>query len=74
MGTKANPGKYDCYAKLEEDEPYFLVKATDPLAPILVEMWASIAELHRTSDEKIAEARDCANTMRQWRANKINGS
>lgn len=44
MGTKANPGKFDCYAKLEPHEPHFVLKATDPFAPHLVEMWAALRD------------------------------
>lgn len=40
MGTKNDPGTYDCYAKLEPDEPYFLLKSTDLVAPYLVRAWA----------------------------------
>lgn len=29
MGTKNNPGKYDCYAKLEPDEPHFVLRGKD---------------------------------------------
>ena len=26
MGTKNNPGSYDCYANLDPDEPYFCTR------------------------------------------------
>lgn len=41
MGTKKEPGAYDCYAKLEEDEPYFLLRGKDPVGPYLVKIWAA---------------------------------
>jgi hypothetical protein len=41
MGTKNEPGAYDCYAKLGPDEPYFLLRAKDPVAPYLTMMWAA---------------------------------
>jgi hypothetical protein len=41
MGTKTEPGDYDCYAKLEPDEPYFLLRGKDPVAPYLTMMWAA---------------------------------
>lgn len=34
MGTKNNPGKYDCYAKAEPDEPLFTLRGKDVSAPI----------------------------------------
>lgn len=42
MGTKNNPGKFDCYANAKPDEPLFVLLARDPLAPFLVSMWAAI--------------------------------
>lgn len=39
MGTKNNPGQYDCYSKLEDDEPYFLLRGKDPVAASLVREW-----------------------------------
>jgi hypothetical protein len=41
MGTKEKPGDYDCYAKLEPDEPYFLLRGKDPVAPYLTMMWTA---------------------------------
>lgn len=41
MGTKNNPGAYDCYAKLDPDEPYFLLRGKDPAAPYLTKLWAA---------------------------------
>lgn len=43
MGTKANPGKFDCLSKLEPDEPYFVLMARDQLAPRLVDLWAALS-------------------------------
>jgi hypothetical protein len=40
MGTKNNPGKFDCYDNADPDEPIFIMCSTDPLAPHLVRMWA----------------------------------
>ena len=39
MGTKKQPGEFDCYAKLGPDEPYFVLRAKDPYAPQLVLIW-----------------------------------
>jgi hypothetical protein len=40
MGTKNDPGQFDCHAAAEPDEPLFTLLARDPLAPHLVRMWA----------------------------------
>ena len=42
MATKADPGRFDCYAKAEPDEPLFVLLARDPLAPFLVSIWSSL--------------------------------
>jgi hypothetical protein len=42
MGTKNNPGRCDCYAKADPDEPMFTLLARDPIAPFLVSIWSSI--------------------------------
>lgn len=42
MGTKRNPGKFDCYAKLADDEPFFVLRAKDPVAPMLVMAWRAL--------------------------------
>lgn len=68
MGTKKDPGKYDCYANAEEDEPMFVLLARDERAPALVEAWAHASEKKGTAPEKVAEARKCAKDMRAWRA------
>ena len=67
MSTKNDPGKYDCYAKADPDEPMFVLLARDELAPTLVSMWACLYELRDGSPEKVQEALDCADAMIQWR-------
>lgn len=42
VGSKANPSQYDCYPDLADDEPYFVIRADDPLASALVELHAYI--------------------------------
>lgn len=66
MGTKNNPGKFDCYAKAEPDEPFFTLLGRDIYAPSLVDLWANQAEVDNTDPAKVQEARDCATAMRQW--------
>lgn len=73
MGTKNNPGKFDCYAKLDPDEPHFVLVAHDSNAPSLVRTWCSIRiaqianGVRPDSDmEKVREARACADAMDAW--------
>lgn len=42
MGTKLNPGRFDCHAAALPDEPMFVLLARDPLAPFLVSIWAAV--------------------------------
>ena len=68
MSTKEHPGPFDCYAKLADDEPYFVLKATDQTAPAFVALWAVVRELRYGDSPKLAEARECAAEMRRWHA------
>ena len=55
-GSKANPSQYDCYADLAEDEPYFVIRADDPLSDSLVELHAYIgAGQAGAAQRKLAE-------------------
>jgi hypothetical protein len=74
MGSKDRPGQHDCYANALPDEPMFVLLARDPSAPEIVEKWADARSqairLGRRSMcdiELVAEARNLANTMREWR-------
>jgi hypothetical protein len=69
MGTKLNPGKYDCLAKAEPDEPVFVLRAKDPNAATLVWLWATMAEMQSVHEpEKVAESRQCVAAMVEWAA------
>lgn len=69
--TKNNPGKFDCYANAEPDEPMFVLLGRDPAAGLVVTFWNAIrAEMKGIStedlDEKGNEAADCAQLMESW--------
>lgn len=66
MGTKNNPGKFDCYAKAEPDEPLFVLLARDPAAPVLIYLWTIIRELRGETEEKRAEAHQLIDQMFDW--------
>ena len=56
IGSKANPSQYDCYPDLGEDEPYFVIRAHDPLSSALVELHAYIgAGQSGAAHNKLAE-------------------
>lgn len=56
LGSKANPSQYDCYDDLEQDEPYFVIRAHDPLSSALLELHAYIgAGQSGAAHNKLAE-------------------
>ncbi len=74
MGTKNNPGKYDCYANADPDEPMFILLARDASAPDLVKAWALQRKVHILKGEKpdedmdmVNEAMQCVKEMEKWR-------
>jgi hypothetical protein len=74
VGTKSNPGKFDCYANALPDEPLFVLLARDPSAPSRVEDLADYRELLIDSGDRpesdralVEEARESAQKMRDWR-------
>lgn len=73
MGSKSQPGKFDCYANADPDEPMFILLGRDPMAAFLVEQWADLREWQNEDPDKVAEARECARKMRDWCAdlNKV---
>lgn len=59
VGSKANPSQYDCYPDLAQDEPYFVIRAHDPLSSALVELHAYIgAGQSGAAHNKLAEIMD----------------
>lgn len=66
MGTKNDPGRFDCYAAAEPDEPMFVLLGRDKHAPALVWLWAILREFDGEKPEKVAEARQCVQAMIEW--------
>ncbi len=84
MGTKANPGSYDCYGAVDDDEPLFTLRAKDPLAPVLVKLWVELRKMTRPGTvvlspdrtreiRKHQEALRCASDMVAWRVAQLRG-
>ncbi len=60
-----------CINKADNDEPVFVLRANDPLAASVVDVWVNMAEgtgIHE--DWKLKEARELAQEMRRWRTEK----
>lgn len=73
MGTKNNPGSYDCYANAEPDEPMFILLGRDPHGAAAVRKWAADREqmiqagLKPADDMRMVwEARECADAMEAY--------
>lgn len=66
MGTKNNPGNYDCYANAAPDEPMFILLGRDKHAALLVRLWALMRHRDGESALKIEEALRCAEQMDTW--------
>jgi hypothetical protein len=75
MGTKNNPGSYDCYANAEPDEPMFVLLGRDPAAAVLVRAWLAIRREMDYDAEvgKYEEALACAAKMEEWARSKGKG-
>ena len=55
------------YDKAGLDEPIFVMRAQDAIAPEITELWALALSMRGSSDNpKIASARQCAREMRAW--------
>lgn len=74
MGTKLEPGQYDCHDKALPDEPRFTLLARDPSAPDLIRTWADVraeaiaaGERPDSDTEAVIEARQLADRMDAWR-------
>ena len=66
MGTKNNPGAFDCYESAHPDEPMFVLLGRDPMAGALVRQWAKWRRAAEDSADKIEEAERCAVAMDEW--------
>lgn len=69
MGTKKNPGAFDCYGRAKDDEPMFVLLGRDRHAPLLVLRWAQMRENAGESPAVVKAARECASEMRRWNHN-----
>lgn len=72
MGTKENPGEFDCHANAGDDEPIFTLRAKDPAAPAAIRAWVEARKLAKpTTTEReqfrLMEAMGCAMEMEAWR-------
>lgn len=67
MGTKNDPGAFDCYANAHPDEPMFVLLGRDKHAPLLVRLWVEMRAIDGEDPTKLDEATQCAEDMKMWR-------
>lgn len=53
-------------ARVEDGEPYFVLRAQDVLAPLVVDEWCRLARLNGVPEDKIAAASRVARCMEAW--------
>lgn len=66
MGTKLNPGNFDCYANAAPDEEMFVLLGRDVAAPEAIRLWCNLRVangLNQWEDKQIVEAMECARRM-----------
>lgn len=63
MGSKRNPGQFDCYAAAAPDEPMFVLLGRDRHAAFLTRLWGLLRARDGEDAEKIEEAFACADAM-----------
>jgi len=66
MAIKRTEAESGCWAKVGDDEPVFVLRAADRIAPTVVVAWAKMAEAVGVSDGKIDEAYALAAQMLVW--------
>jgi len=82
MGTKNNPGDFDCYERALPDEPMFVLLARDAQASVRVRDWAAVykdkkqlrREWTNEAIKKYEEAIACAKQMDEWRDRQTEGA
>lgn len=60
-----------CLGKAADNEPVFILRGQDKLAPALVVAWARLAAEHGCGMGKVKEALDLAHSMASWSTRKF---
>lgn len=69
--TKAEELTHGVLSRVAEDEPVFVLRAADVIAPTLVRMWAEQAEAHGSPPKKVNEALNLATSMEAWQRDHL---
>lgn len=57
--------------RIPDEEPVFMLRGQDQLAPAIVRAWADAAEAAGVRSGKVADARRQADDMDQWQPKKL---
>lgn len=71
MGTKLEPGKYDCHKNAADDEPIFTLRAKDPLAAEVVRIWAALRQGQVHVAKNLCDTVGMFHSPREVNADKI---
>ncbi len=63
MGSRNEPGAFDCYNDADDDEQRFTLLGRDPMAPLVLDAWIKLRRAAGDSEEKLAEAMKCKRKM-----------
>lgn len=64
MSTKhTNP----CILNAANDEPLFVLRAQDKLAPLVIEFWIKLGKELGVPVDKLVDAREVSDEMSKWR-------
>ncbi len=55
-----------CLNKAADDEPLFVLRAHDKLAPVVIRLWADLAQLHGCDIIKVTSAKMMAQRMERY--------
>ncbi len=55
--------------KIDDDEPIFVLRATDKFAPEVIRFWAALLrQANNSPSDKEQDALECATEMEDWQA------
>lgn len=74
MSTKQNPGPFDDYAALGQNEPYFVLMARRPGDAKFVRMWGAEQREAGEQTARTEDAFNTADTMEVWRDTNVRTS
>jgi len=66
MNTAEKEFESGCLSRVADDEPVFVIRASDKSAPVIVKCWALLAELIGVKKHKIESANKVSQEMLDW--------